>query len=299
MYDVIIIGGGPAGLSAGIYAARGGLKTLIIEKLAVGGQASTASEMENYPGIAKTSGLDLAYAMFEQCRSFGVEFMFEQISSCEIESSIKTILLANGNTVEGKNIIIATGATAKRLGVENEDKFIGAGVSYCATCDGNFFRGKTVAVVGGGNTAVEDALYLEKLAAKVYLIHRRDSLRAENILSERLKNSSVQIIWNCTVSKLIGEQNLTEIEVKDVKTDVLSCISVDGLFVAIGQNPNSSLFSNIVLNANGYIITDENMRTNKQGVYAVGDVRQKTLRQVVTAAADGAIAANDIIINKN
>lgn len=295
MYDVIILGGGPAGLTAGIYAARGGLKTAIVESLSVGGQASTASEIENYPGIEKTSGFELCYTMMNQCKAFGVEFIFEQISSIDLESANKSIFLTSGKTLSCKNIIIATGAKSRRLGLENEDKYIGGGISYCATCDGAFFKGKTVAVIGGGNTAVEDALYLEKIAGKVLLIHRRDSLRAEKIMSDRLLSSNVEPVWDSVVTKLAGDGKLSKIDVKNVKTAQLKSVCVDGVFVAIGQTPNTDMLDAVAKNAQGYIVTDENMRTNIDGVYAVGDVRQKALRQVVTAAADGAIAANHIV----
>ncbi len=295
MYDVVIIGAGPAGLSAGIYACRGGLKVAIIENKSVGGQAQTAADIQNYPGIKSTSGFDLCYAMMNQCIEFGAEFVFDSIASVSLVGETKTIGLASGNVVEAKNVIIASGANARKLGVPNESKFIGKGVSYCATCDGAFFKGKTVAVIGGGNTAAEDALYLEKLAKKVYMVHRRDALRADDILVKRLEKSGVEIVWNSVVENLDGEDKITQLTLKNIKTDTLTTISVDGVFVAIGQTPNSQGFENVSLSSGGYIITDKNMHTNIDGVYAVGDVREKSLRQVVTACADGAIAANAIV----
>lgn len=295
MYDVVIIGAGPAGLSAGIYACRGGLKVAIIENKSVGGQAQTAADIQNYPGIKSTSGFDLCYAMMNQCIEFGAEFVFDSIASVSLVGETKTIGLASGNVVEAKNVIIASGANARKLGVPNESKFIGKGVSYCATCDGAFFKGKTVAVIGGGNTAAEDALYLEKIAKKVYMVHRRDNLRADDILVKRLAKSGVEIVWDSVVENLDGENKITQLTLKNVKTDILTTISVDGVFVAIGQTPNSQGFENVSLSSGGYIITDENMHTNIDGVYAVGDVREKSLRQVVTACADGAIAANAIV----
>jgi len=295
MYDVVIIGAGPAGLSAGIYACRGGLKVAIIENKSVGGQAQTAADIQNYPGIKSTSGFDLCYAMMNQCIEFGAEFVFDSIASVSLVGETKTIGLASGNVVEAKNVIIASGANARKLGVTNESKFIGKGVSYCATCDGAFFKGKTVAVIGGGNTAAEDALYLEKLAKKVYMVHRRDALRADDILVKRLAKSSVEIVWDSVVENLDGEDKITQLTLKNVKKDTLTTISVDGVFVAIGQTPNSQGFENVSLSSGGYIITDKNMHTNIDGVYAVGDVREKSLRQVVTACADGAIAANAIV----
>lgn len=288
MYDVIIIGGGPAGLCAGIYSARGGLKTAIIENKSIGGQAQTAHEIQNYPGIKAIGGFDLCYAMMEQCTSFGVDFVFDKITACDLKN--KKITLESGNELSAKFIIIATGASPRKLGVENESRFLGKGVSYCATCDGAFFKGKTVAVIGGGNTAVEDALYLEKLASKVYLVHRRDALRADKILCDRLAKSSVQVMWDSVVQNLDGEDNLSQMTLKNVKNGTLTTVLVDGVFVAVGQIPESNLFDEVQKTSNGYIITDEKMRTDIDGIFAVGDVRDKALRQVVTACADGAIA---------
>lgn len=295
MYDTIIIGAGPAGLTAGIYARRGGLKTVIIEKQSVGGQAQTAADIQNYPGIPSTSGFDLCYAMMNQCTTFGADFVFDTISQINLDGEVKKVTLASGAEIEGKTVVIASGASARKLGVENENEFIGKGVSYCATCDGAFFKGKTVAVIGGGNTAAEDALYLEKLAKKVYLVHRRDALRADKILCDRLEKSCVSIIWNSVVESLSGEDKIAQVTLKNIKTDALTPLSVDGVFVAIGEIPNSQLFENVKKTPSGYIVTNDVMRTNIDGVYAVGDVREKSLRQVVTACADGAIAADDII----
>lgn len=295
MYDTIIIGAGPAGLSAGIYARRGGLTTVIIEKQSVGGQAQNAADIQNYPGIPSTSGFDLCYAMMNQCTTFGADFVFDTISQINLDGEVKKVTLASGAEIEGKTVIIASGASARKLGVENESEFIGKGVSYCATCDGAFFKGKTVAVIGGGNTAAEDALYLEKLAKKVYLVHRRDALRADKILCDRLEKSGVSIIWDSVVESLSGEDKIAQVTLKNVKTDALTPLSVDGVFVAIGEIPNSQLFENVEKTPSGYIVTNDVMRTNIDGVYAVGDVREKSLRQVVTACADGAIAADDII----
>lgn len=295
MYDTIIIGAGPAGLTAGIYARRGGLTTVIIEKQSVGGQAQNAADIQNYPGIPSTSGFDLCYAMMNQCTTFGADFVFDTISQINLDGEVKKVTLSSGAEIEGKTVIIASGASARKLGVENENEFIGKGVSYCATCDGAFFKGKTVAVIGGGNTAAEDALYLEKLAKKVYLVHRRDALRADKILCDRLEKSGVSIIWDSVVESLSGEDKIAQVTLKNVKTNALTPLSVDGVFVAIGAIPNSQLFENVEKTPSGYIVTNDVMRTNIHGVYAVGDVREKSLRQVVTACADGAIAADDII----
>ena len=297
MYDTIIIGAGPAGLCTGIYATRGGLKTAIIEANSVGGQAQTAADIQNFPGILSTSGFDLCYTMMNQCASFGAEFVFDKITSLTLEGDVKSISLASGKELQSKTIVIASGASSRKLGVVGEENFIGKGVSYCATCDGAFFKGKTVAVIGGGNTAAEDALYLEKLANKVYLVHRRDALRADKILCDRLEKSNVSILWDSVVESLHGKDKIAQMTLKNVKNNTLTTVSVDGVFVAIGQIPNSQLFENLKKTESGYIETDDVMRTNIEGVYAVGDVREKTLRQVVTACADGAIAADDIIKN--
>lgn len=295
MYDTIIIGAGPGGLSAGIYASRGGLDVAIIENRSVGGQAQQAADIQNYPGVKSSSGFDLCYTMMNQCIDFGVEFVFDRIVECDLSQDEKTIQLASGKTLTAKTIVIASGASSRKLDVKGERELTGKGVSYCATCDGAFFKNKTVAVIGGGNTAAEDALYLEKLAKKVYIVHRRDKLRADAIVANRLLSSSIQPIWDSVVQSVEGEDKVTELTLKNVKTDDLTSLSVDGVFVAIGQTPNSQGFDGVDVTRSGYILTDERMRTNMQGVYAVGDVREKTLRQVVTACADGAIAADDII----
>lgn len=295
MYDTIIIGAGPGGLSAGIYASRGGLDVAIIENRSVGGQAQQAADIQNYPGVKSSSGFDLCYTMMNQCIDFGVEFVFDQIVDCDLSQDEKTIRLASGKTLTAKTVVIASGASSRKLDVKGERELTGKGVSYCATCDGAFFKNKTVAVIGGGNTAAEDALYLEKLAKKVYIVHRRDKLRADAIVAKRLLSSSIQPIWDSVVQSVEGEDKVTELTLKNVKTDYLTSLSVDGVFVAIGQTPNSQGFDGVDVTKSGYILTDERMRTNLQGVYAVGDVREKSLRQVVTACADGAIAADDII----
>ena len=294
-YDVVIIGAGPAGLSAGLYGARAGLNCAILEKSAVGGLATTTANIENYPGVKSTDGFSLCYAMMEQCTEAGVEFIFD--GATDISTSVdgdKTVTLASGKELHCKKIIITAGASPKKLNVEGESKFAGKGVSYCATCDGAFFKGKTVAVIGGGNTAVEDALYLEKLASKVYLVHRRDELRADKILADRLKTSTVTPIWNSVVESIDGEDKVSQITLKHTKNGTLSTVSVDGVFVAIGQSPNSDIFKNLARDGYGYIVTDEDMRTSVDGIFCAGDIRQKSLRQVVTACADGAIAASTI-----
>lgn len=293
MYDVIVLGAGPAGLTAGIYSARGGLKTLVIEKTFVGGQATTTPEIVNYPGVKSTDGFSLTSTMAEQAKSFGCEILTADVTEISLTDKVKTVV-ANGVKYESKTVVLASGANARKLGVEHENELLGAGVSYCATCDGAFFKGKTVAVVGGGDTAVEDALYLNRFASKVYLIHRRDSLRANKALSDEIARSNVEIVWNSTIEKLIGTP-LSAVEIKNVKDGKISTLDVNGLFVAVGRIPASDNFEEVEKDENGYILTNEEMKTNVDGIYAVGDVRAKSLRQIVTACADGAIAADSIV----
>lgn len=297
IYDVLIIGGGPAGMTAAIYAKRGGLDVAIIEKGATGGLASTAARVENYPGVPPKSGFDICYEMFSQCEALGVEFIFDSAVGAELKGETKRIELGSGDSAFAKNIIIAGGAAPKRLGVADEERLTGRGISYCATCDGALYKGKDAAVIGGGNTACEDALYLEKLARRVYLIHRRDALRADNIVAQRVLQSGVTMVWDSVVTALGGHDKLNELTVKNVKTGSLSVISVDCAFVAIGQSPCSDIYAPLKKDPSGYIETDAQMRTNIPGVYAAGDIRSKSLRQIVTACADGAIAADCIIKN--
>lgn len=293
-YDLIILGAGPAGLTAGIYAARGGLHSVILESKAVGGQASLTAEIENYPGFKSISGFELTSLMQAQCEGLGIEFVYDNPENVSLDGEIKCVETAYSGTLSAPALIIASGAVPRPLGIERESALIGGGVSYCATCDGAFFRGKPVAVVGGGNTAVEDALYLEKFASEVYLIHRRDELRAGAMLSDRIKSSGVKIIWDSVVTELTGENKLQAVTVKNVKTGELSSLAVNGLFVAVGQRPATEWIKGLALDG-GYIVTDEDMRTDLPGVFAAGDVRKKSLRQVVTATADGAIAAENAI----
>ena len=293
VYDVVILGAGPAGLTSGIYCARAGLKTVIIENGAPGGQASITPNIENYPGIDSTPGFKLMKDMMDQCTKFGVEFVYDQIKTIILNGPIKTIS-TDFNTVEGKSIIIATGAHPRKLGLENEDKFLGKGISYCATCDGGFYKNKVVAVVGGGDTAVEDALYLQKFASKVYLIHRRDALRAHGTMADKLLSSNVEVIWDTVLTKLNGDNKLSNITIYNKKTNESSLLDVDGVFVAVGQIPSSDLID-VNKDENGYIIANERtLETNIDGVFVAGDVRVKDLRQIVTATADGAIASNQV-----
>lgn len=297
MYDVLIIGGGPAGMTAAIYCKRAGKSVLIVERMMPGGQIALTSEVENYPGIKKTDGFTLANMMAEHVMSLGVEFIYSDVLEFDLESKIKRIRTHEG-TFEGKTVILCLGASAKQLNLENEKKFLGRGVSYCATCDGNFFKGKTVAVVGGGNTSVEDTLYLSNLVGKLYLIHRRDKFACENVLVERLHKADadpknpIEIIYNSQVIKLEGTDKLKKITLENFATKEIKELDVDAIFITIGRKPDTEVLGNkIQLDAKGYIITNERMETNIPGVFAAGDVRQKQFRQIVTACSDGAIAS--------
>ncbi|WP_035588927.1 thioredoxin-disulfide reductase [Hippea jasoniae] len=295
MYDVIIIGGGPAGLTAGIYAARGGLKTLICEEKVYGGQIVMSYEVENYPGFPKgISGMDLMDSFIKQAEKFGVEMNYDGVKSIEDEGKTKNVILSSGTKLSTKTIIIAAGASPNRLNCPGEKKFTGKGVSYCATCDGAFFRGKPVAVVGGGDSAIEEALYLANLASKVYIIHRRDQLRAVKILQDRaFANKKIEIIFNHVVKEIQGDKFVNGVLIENTQTHKLSRLEVDGVFIYVGLTPNTELVSDIIkLDEEGYIITNERMETNVAGIFAAGDIRVTPLRQVLTAAADGAIAAS-------
>ncbi len=293
IYDIIIIGGGAAGLTAGIYGSRAGMKTLIIEKMFTGGQAATTFEIDNYPGFRETiSGPDLMMNMEAQAKRFGAEVTYDDVKDLQLEGKVKKII-TDGKVYESKSVILALGAHPKELGLEKERTLRGAGVSYCATCDGAFYKDRVTAVAGGGNTAVEDAIYLSRFSPKVYLIHRRDSLRADKVLQDiAFKNEKIEFVWDSTIEEIIGEQNVEGIKLKNIKTDETKELSVEGIFVAIGYVPNSSLLKDKVeLDNFGYIITGEDMSTNVKGVFSAGDIRQKTLRQVITSAGDGATAA--------
>lgn len=292
-YDVVIIGGGPAGLTAGIYAARARLKALLIERAVVGGLATTTEFIENYPGFSEPiSGPELASRMEEQARRFGLEILYAHAEAVQKDGPHFLVTTEDGQ-VEGRTLIIATGAHPQKLNVKGEDLFYGRGVSYCATCDGAFFRDKRVAVVGGGDAAIEEALFLTKFAQQVYVIHRRDQLRATKVIQERARqNPRINFVWNSVVEEILGQDAVEGVRLKDVRTGEQRELNVSGVFVYIGYRPNSSLVKDLVkLDDQGYIITDEHMRTTCPGIFAAGDVRQKPLRQVVTAVADGAIAA--------
>lgn len=287
-YDVLIIGAGPAGLTAGIYSARAGAKVAIVEKSAPGGKANLANDLENYMGTDGISGSDLMIKSFSQAEKYGAEFIFDEATSINLKDRIVTL---QSGEISYKSLIIAVGTFDRKTGVKNEQDFVGRGVSYCAVCDGNFFKNKTVVVAGGGNTAFKDALYLATLAKKVYIVHRREGFRAEKILVDRAKeNEKIEFVLNGVVTGLFGENKLEKVEVTlaDGKKEQ---INADGIFVALGAEPETGFIpAEIQKDDKGYILTDEKMRTNIDGVFAVGDVREKDLRQIVTASSDGAVA---------
>lgn len=300
MYDIVIIGAGVAGLTAGIYAKRANKTVLILEKKSYGGQIINASNIENYPGEEHISGFDLATKLYNQNKSLGVDIFYEEAKNVKKENK-EFIIETNKNTYRSKALIIATGTNNRKMNLTNEDNLIGKGISYCATCDGNFYKNKVVAVVGGGNTALEDALYLSNICKKVYLIHRRDKFRADSKTVEELsKKDNIEVILNSNVTNLIGNDHLEMIEV--TSNDKKNNLEVAGLFIAIGQIPESELLNGkIEIDESNYIISNENCHTNIEGAFVAGDVRQKNLRQLVTATSDGAIAATEAInyINKD
>lgn len=296
MYDVIVIGGGPGGVAAGIYAKRAGLNVAIFEKMFIGGQISMTSELENYPGFGKpVLGADFALQLMEQCTNIGVPIISEEVTSAQLEGPVKKVFTSKGE-YETKTIIIATGALARKLGNSEEERYIGRGVSYCAICDGNLYRDKTVAIVGGGNTAVTEAIYLSGLAKKVYVIHRRDCFRADLASVDVMKQKeNVELVLNSSIEKIIGESFVTAIKVKDAVTEETRQIDLDGVFVAIGRIPDTRFLEGDFMDDRGYIKADGDLFIGIEGVFAAGDVVQKKLRQVATAVADGAIAATSVI----
>lgn len=292
-FDTVILGGGPAGLSAAIYASRGNIKTAIVDITMFGGQPSNYLEIENYPGFPTSGGYDLMEKFEEHADKFGVEkFPMQEIQSVDLRSEIKTIETLD-TIFKTKSIIIATGAQASKLGIPGEKEFLGKGVSYCAVCDGAFYRNKTVCVIGGGNAAVEEAGYLTKFADKVYIIHRRDKLRADKIVQERaFNNPKIEFVWNTIPLEIKGENNVESLIIKNISTNEIQEIKTDGVFPYIGFTPNVDLFNGQVnQNNQGFIETDVTMKTSVEGVFAAGDVRNTPLRQVITAASDGATAA--------
>ncbi len=288
LYDIIVVGAGPAGLTSALYALRANKRVLILEAKAYGGQILNANKVENYPGIESISGFDFATNLYNQVKKLGAEIKFEMVVKIEED---KTVITKN-EKYKAKSIILATGVKNRKLNIDREDEFVGKGLSYCATCDGNFYKGKVVAVNGGGNTALEDAIYLSDIASKVYLIHRREEFRGEDRYASVLKNKkNVEFILNCTVASLNGNDKLKSITVLDNLGNSREIV-VDGLFIAIGQEPNNGMFSNVVdINDNGYIESDDGVHTKTEGIYVAGDARVKFLRQLTTAVGDGSIAA--------
>lgn len=293
IYDVVIIGAGPAGMTAAVYASRANLKTAMIERGIPGGQMANTELIENYPGFESVLGPELSSKMFEHAKKFGAEYLYGDVKGIKLDGDIKIIELSN-KEIHTKSIIIATGAQHRELGIPGEKELAGRGVSYCAVCDGAFFKERELVVVGGGDSAVEEGMYLTRFASKVTIIHRRDTLRAQKILQERaFANKKIDFIWNHTVEEILGENNVvTGVKIKDVNTGKEKVYPTNGVFVYVGMTPLTEPFKTIgILNEKGYIETNEKMETSIPGIFAAGDVREKELRQIVTATGDGSIAA--------
>ena len=294
VYDMIIIGGGPAGYTAALYAARAGFDTVVIEKMAPGGQMALTGDIDNYPGFDEgIDGFTLGMKMQKGAERFGAKTVYAEVNAVDFSDKIKRIETKK-QTYFAKTVAISTGADPRTLGIAGEERLIGRGLHYCAHCDGRFYKGKTVVVVGGGNSAAADALYLSRLAEKVYVVHRRDTLRATKIYHEPLMNAAnVEFLWNSTVEDFTVDKRVNGIKIKNVITGEVRQLSCDGVFVSIGRKPSTAFLGDAVeKDENGYVIADESTKTNVDGVYAIGDVRTKALRQVVTAAADGAVAVH-------
>ena len=294
IYDVMIIGGGPAGYTAALYAARAGLDTVVIEKMGAGGQMSLTDTIDNYPGFDEgIDGFTLGMRMQKSAERFGASTLYGEIKSVDLTDRIKCAETEK-EIYRARAVIISTGADPRELGLNKERDFIGKGIHYCAHCDGRFYKDKTVMVVGGGNTAAADALYLARFAKKVYLVHRRDTLRAEKILRDPLlKAQNVEFLWNSTPVRLLGNERIEGVELQNLKTNESKAISADGIFISIGRKPATQFLDGALkLDESGYIIADETTKTNIDGVFAVGDVRTKPLRQIVTAVGDGAVAVH-------
>ena len=295
MYDIIVIGAGPAGMTASIYARRALKKVLVLEAVSYGGQIINTLDIENYPVEAHISGFDFSTKLYNQAVDLGAEFIFEKCMKIDKKNSLFEVYTSN-NKYQCKSIIIATGTENRKLGLDREHEYIGKGLSYCATCDGAFYKKKDVAVVGGGNTALEDALYLSNICNKVYLIHRRDEFRGDNSVVDKIKGkTNIDIIYNSNVTKLFGDERLSSIEVSNLDGSKKE-INVSGLFVAIGKIPENEIFKDLIkMDENGYILASEDCHTNIEGILVAGDNRTKLLRQLVTATSDGAIAATEAI----
>lgn len=294
IYDTIIIGGGPAGYTSALYTSRAGLNTLLIEKFSAGGQMTQTEQIDNYPGYDETiDGFTLGFKMKQGSERFGTESLQAEVLSVDLISNPKKVVTDTGEYL-AKTVIIATGADHKHLGIDKENELIGKGVSYCAACDGMFYRDKTVVVIGGGNSAVADALLLSRVCKKVYLVHRRDTLRATKIYHNTLLNSeNVEFKWNSQIDELLNDSKINGVKIKNIKTNETEEIDCDGVFISIGRTPSTKLFENqLKLDESGYIVADESTKTNIAGVFVVGDVRTKVVRQIITAAADGAVASH-------
>lgn len=302
--DLIIIGAGTAGLSAAIYACRAGLRTLVFERENYGGQIVLSPEVENYPGIKHISGIDFSMGLYEQAKKLGAEFIFEEVKELWLENAKKVVKTGKAGSTENADetgsteysadcVIVATGLKRRKLSVKGEQELTGRGVSYCATCDGAFFQNRDVIVIGGGNTAIEDAIYLSGICSQVFLVHRRDTFRAEETLIRRMKTiKNIHTIMDSGVTEILGEQVVEAVRIENLKTKEQYIQNVSGVFIAVGMIPQNEIFQNLLkLDDAGYIIADERCRTNIEGIFAAGDCRTKTVRQLVTAAADGAVAA--------
>lgn len=294
LHDVVIVGGGPGGLSAGIYAMRAALKTILIEKGAAGGQVAISDGVENYPGFEHITGYELSQKFLQHAQSYGMEIVQEEVVAVEPGLDFHTVRLANGDILKSHTVILATGGSPRKLDIPGEDEYYGKGVSYCGVCDGFFFRDKIVVVVGGGDTAAEEALYLAKLAKHVYLVHRRDALRASMILQQRVKDEcKIEILWNNIVTEIkANDEGVNAVDLQDTQSGEQRELATDGVFVFVGFIPNNQLVpAGIKMNADGYVVTNDKCETNMPGIYVVGDLREKYAKQIVVAAADGCTAA--------
>jgi thioredoxin reductase (NADPH) len=291
-YDVIVIGGGPGGLTAGMYSARGALKTLCIEKLMPGGQIANTDLVEDYPGFESISGPELAKKFEDHAVKFGLEIAYDKVNKIKLDGRYRTIE-GDSETYRAKAIIVATGGEPRKLGVPGEKELSGRGVSYCAICDGAFFKNQVIAVAGGGDSAVEEGIFLTKYASKLYIIHRRDQLRAQKVIQNRaFANSKIEFLWNTVIEKINGSDRVESIDLKNVKTGEKRNLNIGAIFPFIGFMPNSDIFEfDVKKDANGYLITNENMQTSVEGIYAIGDVRKQLCRQITNAVGDGTTAA--------
>ncbi|UCG12194.1 MAG: thioredoxin-disulfide reductase [Deltaproteobacteria bacterium] len=294
LYDVVIVGGGPGGLTAGIYAMRAALKTVLIEKAVPGGQVAMSDGVENYPGFESITGYELSQRFLQHAQSYGMVVLQEEVVALEPGLDYHSVQLNNGDLLKAHTVILATGGSPRKLDIPGENEYYGKGVSYCAVCDGFFFRDKIVVVVGGGDTAAEEALYLAKLAKHVYLVHRRDALRASMILQQRVKEEcKIEVLWNTIVTEIkANDQGVNAVQLQDVHTGDQRALATDGVFIFIGFDPNNQLVpAGTKMNADGYVVTNEKCETNMPGIYVVGDLREKYAKQIVVAAADGCTAA--------